>query len=296
LIYMGDSAAAQACLESLLTLARVGGRADIECLAMNRLNAIAQDRGDFVAARAYLVASLAIAHASGNRRIEGGLSGNLGLLETRLGNYAAARELLQAGLDVARAIGDRVSEIYALWGVAAVALEQGDAPTALSIALEGRDIAREVADPNCEAACILVVGAASAELGHAAQAIACFDEYEDWARQKATGKALPPPMAARAELELSEGRLDEALALVTQIAAWLDANPDVVDEDRLKRLFVCHRVLAAAGVPRADEFLARSHATLQSQVQKLPDADRTAYLGNIRLHREIAVAFSSRAS
>jgi hypothetical protein len=44
-------------------------------------------------------------------------------------------------------------------------------------------------------------------------------------------------MAARAEPELAEGRLDEALAIVTQSVAWLDANPDVEDEQRLKRLF-----------------------------------------------------------
>ena len=139
MIFMGDDSAAQACLESLLELARASGRADMECSAMNRLNAIAQDRGDYVAARAYLEAALAVARTSGNRRFEGGLIGNLGILETRLGNYGVARELLQAGLEVARAIGDRGSEPYALSGVATVALEQGDAPTALSLALEARD-------------------------------------------------------------------------------------------------------------------------------------------------------------
>lgn len=41
--------------------------------------------------------------------------------------------------------------------------------------------------------------------------------------------------------------LDEALGTVTQIVAWLDENPNVVDPQGLKRLFVCYRVLAAAG-------------------------------------------------
>ena len=217
--------------------------------------------------------------------------GNLGVLETQLGNYAVARELLQAGLDGARAIGDRGSEPYALSSLAAVALELGDALTALSIALEARDIAREVADRGCEAECNQVAGTACAELGDVVQATACFDAYEAWARQASAEKTVPPPMAARAELALAEGWLDEALEMATQIVAWLDANPGVVDTEELKRLFICHRVLAAAGAPRADEFLARAHATLLRQADKQPDAERTAYLGNVRLHRDIAAAW-----
>ena len=81
--------------------------------------------------------------------------------------------------------------------------------------------------------------------------------------------------------------------MVQQIVAWLDANPDVVDKEALERLFVCHRVLAAAGVPRADEFLARAHALLLSQAQALPAAERAAYLGNIRLHRNIGAAWQA---
>lgn len=237
-----------------------------------------------------------VARACGNRRFEGGLIGNLGMLETRLGNYTAARQRLQAGLDVARAIGDRGSEPYAFSGLAAVAFEQGDAPTALSIALEARDIAREVADRGCEAECNLVAGAGCPDLGRVAQALACFDEYEDWARQASAGKAAPPPMAARAELALAQGRLDEALAIATQIVALLDANLGAVDKEELKRLFVCHRVLAVAGAPRAEEFRCRAHAALQGQAQKLPDAERATYLGNIRLHRDIVAALSIGAA
>ena len=290
LIYMGDAAAAQACLETLLPLARAGGKADIECAAMNRLNVIAQERGDFVAARAYLAAALSVARESGNRRFEGALMGNIGVLETLLGHYDAARELLQAGLSVARAIGDRGGEPYALSSLASVTLAQGDATAALAMALEARAMAHEVADRGCEAQCNQVAGAACAELGDPAQAMACFDAYETWARQASAGKAAPPPMAARAELALTHGRLDEALGTVTQIVAWLDAKPGDADTEMLKRLFVCHRVLAAAGVPRADEFLTRAHATLLEQARALPDADRAAYLGNIRLHRDIVAA------
>ena len=294
MIYMGDERAAQACLESLLALARANGRTDVECSAMSRLNAIAQDRGDYVAARAYLEGALAIARTSGNRRFEGGVIGNLGILEIGLGNYGAARELLQAGLEVARAIGDRGSEPYALSGLATIALEQGDSPTALSIALQAREVAREVADRGCEAQCTLVVGEACAERGDTARAAAYFDEYADWTRQASAGKAAPPPMAARAQLALADGRLDEALGMVKQIVAWLDANPDLVDKEALGRRFACHQVLAAAGAPRADEFLARAHDLLQSQAQALPEAERVNYLANIRLHREIVAAWQIR--
>ncbi len=294
LIYMGDAAAAQACLEALLPLASASGKADIECAAMNRLNVIAQERGDFVAARAYLSAALGVARESGNRRFEGALMGNIGVLETLVGHYDAARELMQAGLSVARAIGDHGGEPYALSSLASVTLAQGDARAALAMALEARAMAREVADRGCEAQCNQVAGAACAELGDVTQALACFDAYETWARQASAGKAAPPPTAARAELALTQGQLDEALVTVTHIVAWLDTNPGDVDTETLKRLFVCHRVLAAAGAPRADEFLTRAHATLLEQARALPDTDRAAYLGNIRLHRDIVAARASR--
>ena len=126
------------------------------------------------------------------------------------------------------------------------------------------------------------------------RAAAYFDEYADWTRQASAGKAAPPPMAARAQLALADGRLDEALGMVQQIVAWLDANPDVVDKEALGRRFACHRVLAAAGAPRADEFLARAHDLLLSQARALPEAERVNYLGNIRLHREIVAAWQIR--
>ena len=291
LIYMGDPAAAKACLESSLPLARASGRGDLECTAMSRLNYIAQGRGDYVAARAYLEQSLAVARGSGNRRFEGGLMANLGVLETQVGHYERARGLLEAGLRVSRAIGDRGSEPYALMGIAAVDHLQGNARAALSGAIEARDLARAVGDRGCEAECTLLAGECHAELGHVEEATACFDDHDGWARQASPVRMPPPPIAARAELALKQGRFDEARAIVAQLVSRLAATGSLDDKEDLKRYFVCHRVLAATGELDAAVFLSRAHAMLSSRADRLQNDDRAAYLGNIRLHREIVAAW-----
>ena len=292
LIFTGQSPAAEACLRSVLSLARSSDRATLECLAANRLNAIAQDRGDYVAARAWLETSLAVARRSANRRFEGALVGNLGLLEIRLGNHDIARELLNAALRVSRAIGDRGSEPYALCGLADIQFQQEDPGAALATVVEARAIAIQVADRGCEADCTLLLGRCHAALGHVAEAIGCFDAYEAWAAHASSRDLVLPSMPARAELALAGGRIDEAVDIVDSFVDRLDADDRCIDRHDLLRYFVCHRVLAAANAPRAGEFLDRAHAALREQAGRLPDDERGAYLGNIPLHRRIVAAWA----
>lgn len=191
-----------------------------------------------------------------------------------------------------RAIGDRGSEPYALCGLADICFRQADLGAALATASEARAVAREVGDRGCEADCTLLLGRCQAALGHIDDALACFDAYETWAGPSSSRYVVPPSMPARAELALTGGRLDEAITVVDRIVARLDSGDPCVDPDELQRYFVCHRVLAAANAPRADEFLERAHAALSEQAARLPEADRVAFLGNIPLHRQILAAWA----
>ncbi len=292
LIYLGDRIEAERCLRATLPLAEASVRPDLACLAINRLNAIAQDRGDYAAARDHLQAALALARQSGNRRFEGALIGNLGRLESRLGHHGLARELLQAGLSVSRDIGDRGSVPYGQSGLAAVAYEEGDVASALSLAVEARDVARAVADRGCEAECVMLIGLCRVALDDGPGATAAFDEHDAWSRQGAALNAVPP-IAARAELALADGRIDDAMDVVAELLAWLDRDRATEDPADCERHFACHRVLRARGDRRSERSLERAHALLMRTAALLDDADRKSWFA-LRLHRAVAAAWASR--
>lgn len=290
---MGDGAAAERCLQGLLQLARAGGLRRLECVVLNRLGSLATDRQDVMGAQSCTGAALEVARAIGNRRFEGGLIGNLGTQFIALGEHEKARAMVQSSLDIARAIGDRGSEPYALWGLSVVAEELGEAEAALAYALEARAIAREVGDANIELQSQRIAGVAYAALGNVAEARACFDAYVTWLERTATATGQPPLLANIPCLLVQERRIDEALQAVAPMLAWIDADPDFDDAKEAFALFCCHRVLAAAGAPRADEFLARAHAGLMRRARALPESTRASFLENVRLHREIVNAWNS---
>ena len=52
-----------------------------------------------------------------------------------------------------------------------------------------------------------------------------------------------------------------------------------------------YQVWQAAGDPRAADVLARAHALLMAQADRLPAPDRERYLSNIPYHRAIITAY-----
>ncbi len=294
-IFTGDPVATTVCLDRALVLAREAARPDLECVALNRLHTLAMDAGDLLGARALGQQAMAVAVASNNRRYEGALMGNLANLETRLGNGDVARRLLVDGLAISRAIGDRGSEPYTLHGMAMAALQQEDFGTALALATEAEAIAREVVDRGSEAECRRLAAACHVALGNERDAIDAIDAFEAWAVGAGRPVVAQSTIALRAELELSCGRIDAAHAIATRLAAWLDTRGDVEDGDDLERYFVCHRVFAAGGAARADEFLERATALLASRVRLLPEPECRTFVDNIPLHREIVAAGLARS-
>jgi len=89
--------------------------------------------------------------------------------------------------------------------------------------------------------------------------------------------------------------LESLLALGAKTGA--DGNP--LEGAEFPRLveWTCHRVLSARGDPRAGEWLARAHASLQVQAATVTDAAlRQGFLCNIPVHREIVAAWAARAA
>jgi hypothetical protein len=78
--------------------------------------------------------------------------------------------------------------------------------------------------------------------------------------------------------------------------------PTRVDDVQLKGVefvrvveWTTHRVLASAGDPRADDWLARAHASLQLQAATIADAAlRRGFLDTVPVHRRIVAAWAAR--
>jgi len=84
LIFLGEHDNAVQSLETALVQTRALGLVDQEIVALNRLYAVAKQRGDLAAARAHLEPAIAVSRAVGQRRFEGGLLSNLAGLELEM--------------------------------------------------------------------------------------------------------------------------------------------------------------------------------------------------------------------
>ena len=290
-IQLSDFDAAKATLLSALPLAESLNRPDMLVVSLNRLNTIARDQADFDDARAYIERALAIAREAANRRFEGGLMNNLGSFEVMLGQFERASACLVTALDIARAIGDRGSEPYPLGNLAFIALQQDRFEEALALAEESVTAARAVGD--IAIACETMVHAAHArvKLGDTARGFEILDEAIGLEPAVVGGKVSE---IARASLLMDVGRFDEARPLVERLVATADQHAAGSFEQETRKQFVCYRFLVATGDERAPAFLVRAHDALMGPTARLNEDDRAAYLGNIKLHREIAAAWAGR--
>ena len=81
--------------------------------------------------------------------------------------------------------------------------------------------------------------------------------------------------------------------MIAEVVAYFDSGGSVDGtEDPLWIYLTCHDVLAAAGSPRAAEFLGRAHDLLNERAESLDAAERATFLGNVPSHRAIVAAWN----
>jgi class 3 adenylate cyclase/tetratricopeptide (TPR) repeat protein len=291
----GDYAGAERHVEEGLALARRIGDLRLESTTTGQLGILAFQVGRYGAARSYYQRALELARSIGDRLIESGMLNNLGETERTLGNYEASFEVFQAGRRICAEIGQRLADAYMLCNIAHVTLQRGDAAESLAWAGQSSELADRLGDRDLQAALANVSGHALAALGR-------LDEAEERYRAsaalfRAIGRTTMPyePLAGLARVALARGDVAAARATVDEIVAHFDGGGSVDGtEDPLWIHLTCHDVLAAAGAPRAREFLERGHALLQQRSAALDAGERDAFLGNVPTHRRIVAA--SRAA
>ena len=286
--FQGDYAGAEDQITQSLALAREFGEKRFESTTLAQLGIVAFQRGGYGMARGYFQQALDLARALGDRAVESSVINNLSETERMLGHYPAAFKLLEAGRRVSREIGQRVTDAYLLCNMAHIAFLQDRPADAIELSDQASAAAQHLNDPDLRASLLSTRGHALAALGRAEDAAASYRESAAIYREIGRTTMPPEPIAGLARLALARGTVDEAMRLIAEVVTHFDAGGTVDGtEDPMWIHLTCHRVLAAAGSPRAGQFLRRSHELLMLRAEPLAPDERETFLGNVPSHRAI---------
>ena len=291
----GQIDAARSLLYETLAEARALGLKQAQCNCLNYLANNASMHADFVQAQALCEQALALARELGDRRLEALTLGNVGLWRLNLGDLAAGERDLEEGLRLARAIGDRALECARLLGLTWLALWQGEDSRALAIARKALEAAMAVQARKWEAFAWLGLGRADLALGRPEAANQAFERARDVARE-INSPAQHDATAGLARSALAQGAGPRALQELKPLLDHVAAGGTLGGVDCPREVeLTCHRVLAAAGDPRAAEWLKCAHANLQATAVTIGDPEmRRMFLTNIPEHREIVTLWKAR--
>ena len=300
-IFQGRPGDGRVIAEQTLAEARTLALGRVEGLCLNALSVMLAMQSDDVGALQLDQQSLVVHRAAGDRRNEAIAQGNIGASWLGLGELTRARDELEEGLRLLRVNGERALEVSPLCALSTLALWQGDDARALVQARAALETAVAVHALDQEIAALCRVGEAELALGRHAPAAQAFAT----AHVRASAIASPyrhDASAGLARVALAQGDTGAALqALESSLAlgARTGADDNPLEGAELPRLveWTCHRVLSDRGDPRAAEWLARAHESLQVQAATIADAAlRQSFLCNIPVHREIVAAWTSRNS
>ena len=292
--FQGDYASAQEQVQRSLLLACEVGDRRIESTTLAQLGILAFQRGLYGTARGHYQKAREIARDIRDLSIESGVINNLGEIEYVLGNYETAFDLLQTGRRVSQEIGQRMTDAYLLCNMAHITFLRGDAAAAIGLSDEAQNAARQLQDPDLQASLLNTRGHAYAALGNVDEAATCYRKAVSIYQEIGRTTMPPEPIAGMARLALARGSVIEAMSSIADVIAHFDAGGSVDGtEDPPWIYLTCHQVLAAAGSPRAAEFLTKAHEILMQRAEPLAPAERGTFLGNVPSHRAIVAAWAA---
>jgi predicted ATPase/class 3 adenylate cyclase len=275
--------------ESLQIRQTIGDRAGIGTSLLSLAQGVSS-LGDHGRAEPLLRKALQIHQALGDRWSSILIRNELGILYMMIGQLDRAEHALSEGLALSREIGDESGQAYILCNLGQVLRDGGHLARAEAMLAEGLAMAQEQGDAHLEAICFSDLATISLATGRHAEAIARAQASSEkfLALELSVSTTADHVTLAQAHLELGEGRaalrhVQIALNILEECGG---VGPDFPQRD----YWLCHRVLRDLGDgPRAERALARAHAILREQAQKISDAAmRQSYLENVWFNRAIA--------
>jgi tetratricopeptide (TPR) repeat protein len=232
----------------------------------------------------------------GDRRGEGIGLGGFGSICLRTGQYGMAGRYLQQALHISREVGSRAFEPYYLCSLADTALHLDDYVQAQAYAEEALSIARELDLIGDLSSTLNVLGGLHRAEGRLNIANDCYEEALDSARQTGSPSLIAPTLAGLSDVALAQDDLSQAGGHVAEVLTVLEEGrplPTWVRPFRIR--LTCYRVLAAAGDPRAGEFLQKTYDSLMEYSDRIGDETmRRSFLENVAENREIVAEWEAR--
>jgi len=252
---------------------------------------IAVDRGQYGVALEHFRRGLAFWRDRGDRAREGAVLGSMGDVQRCLGNFREAIDLGHAAAKIYREIGITVQEALALINVATALRLDGRATEALEPATGGLEIARRANHAELCAAGAIVAGDVHRAMGNLQPAAVSYRDALGLYRRVGREMMAIECGAKLAGVALAAGDTDDAVRLIEEVTAYLDAGGTVDGtEDPIGIYLACHEVLQGAGRAGGDGYLASGRALLMRRAEPLGHDDRDGFLRRVPSHRALLEA------
>jgi DNA-binding SARP family transcriptional activator/predicted ATPase len=293
----GDYATARVHGEAALALAEELQFQEGVAVILHDLSNLARLAGAYTHADALLEQALTIVRSQGHRIREAMFSGSRAYLYIVTGRYDQARAWLDACVALLHAADFPAQEwTTALQYRALLAHAGGDAGQALADAEEAVNRVRSLYGPTHLAQALLVLGRIATACGELNRGETAYtDALAIFAARHPLRAAVAHTGLAR--VALSRGDIPAAQRSITAVLPILTAAAPAELDDLLDGYLTCYRVLQAAGAStQAATLLERANTVLNTRAAAIADPTwREAFLANVPIHRELALAPSVEA-
>jgi class 3 adenylate cyclase/tetratricopeptide (TPR) repeat protein len=251
--YLNQHAAARDLLHRSLAKARAIGAHARAGEALRLLGVVATNLGEMDEGLRLLEAAAEEHRRANDREGEAMVSGQVGALLLELGRLEEARGPSERALEVFVETGHRYREGVMLTNLARLAMEQGRLDDALDLGMRSLELCEAIDDAEGVAAALHSLGDAYRLSGDLRQARESLERALEESRTHTLSYFVVHVLAALAAVELTEGRVDEAVEHARQAAQEAAGAESPPAEARAELLV--GMTLAAAGDPAASAHL-----------------------------------------
>jgi predicted ATPase len=272
---------------------RIGDkRGEIECLSMSGI--LHNAAGEYIAAQAVYEQALSLTRSVGYSYGESRILGLLGNGYFYRGDYEGSIHYHEQGLQIYRELNDREGEAIGLDTLGLTYYCLDDYERAKAYLLQATKISRELKADQTLGFALTHLGFTLTRLQEYTQATAILEEALRIRQVMGLSAFAIDTQCGLAQVYWETGRKTEALALVDDIRAWIEANGPSGIELPVQVYLVCYQILAAAQKddPRrqqeAQAVLAAGKDLLAHRSAQIQDDSlRQQFLQNVPFNRQL---------
>lgn len=209
------------------------------------------------------------------------------MLFVQLGAWEKVREITEPAAATADDLSALLLKLRLLLLQLRLALATGETVAGADVD-QALAMAHKLGVASLRAEAWLLSGLVEQREGRLTEAAAALAQAHELARGEASQRLLPEIVGAQAELSLTQGDSERALAYVAELVG--DNPPLLIEQavDPSSLYMTCFAVLSAVGEPWAEQMLVRGRRLLAEQASLIADEElRRSFCQNIAPHRAL---------